>query len=219
MPTIGIIDDRADFRTTLKRRIGLSLKKQNIAWDILDIYPFADLQDYVVWIKEFDIVLLIVDERLQEGNHEALNVNYNGSKLIEFIREVLPEFPVFAITSYPNDEDLQSQFPLFDEILSRDEFFKKPDDYAMRFVRAAQRYLGVYSKQLIRISEISELIATGKAESKDIDELKLLQQYLNTPFANYSFANKEEWLKNYEGKLEELSELSKKIQKFIEIKK
>jgi hypothetical protein len=218
MPAIGIIDDRMDFRTTLKRRIVLSLKKQNLNWDIIDIYPFEELQDYVTWIKQLDIAMLILDERLQEGNHEAKNVNYNGSKLIEFIRQILPEFPVFAITSYPNDEDLQERFPLFDEILSRDEFFKKPDDYALRFIRSAQRYLGIYSKQLIRMSEISELIATGKANKADVDELKALQQYLNIPFTAYSHANKEDWLKVYEGKIQELNELSKKIQSFIESK-
>ena len=218
MPAIGIIDDRKDFRITLRRRMELSLKKQGVRFDVIDIYPFSELRDYVNWIKEFDIATLIIDERLQEGNHEAINVNYNGSNLIEFIRAVLPEFPVFAITSYPNDGDLQQRFPLFDEILSRDEFFKKPEDYALRFVRSAQRYLGIYSQQLIRISEISELIATGKATVKETDELKALQQFLNIPFTAYLYANREEWLKNYEAKIYELNSLSDEIQEFIKNK-
>ncbi|WP_423736527.1 hypothetical protein [Chitinophaga caseinilytica] len=214
MPTIGIIDDRKDFRETLNRRLLLSLKKHKIDFSVLDVDPFSELQDYVNWITENDIALLIVDERLQEGGGK-INVKYNGSNLIEFLRSILPEFPVVAITSYPNDEDLQKKFPLFDEILGRTEFHNKSDEYTLRFVRYAQRFLGIYSKQLIRISELSESIAKGTASKEDVEELKSIQQYLNIPFTAYAFANREDWLKQYEGKLKELSEISNRIQEYI----
>lgn len=218
MPLIGIVDDRVDIRTTLKRKIILSLKKQNLLWDILDIYPFPELSNYVNWIRENDIAILILDERLQEGNYNNVNVNYNGSKLIEFIRKVFPDFPVYAITSYPNDDSLQSRFPLFDEILSRDDFFKKSDEYTLRLTRSGQRFLDIYSRQLVRISNISKLIATGEARQEDIEELKKIQEYLNIPFTSYDYANREMWLKDYNQKLDELSVLSKKIKEFIDNK-
>lgn len=216
MAVIGIIDDREDIRTTLKRKIDLSIKKQNLPWITLDISPFAEMKHYISWLKENEVSVLILDERLQEGSHTAENVTYNGSKLIEFIRESLPEFPVFAITNYPKDPDLQQKFPLFDEILGRDEFFKKADEYTIRFTRAGQRFLDTYNSQLTRVSELSKKIALGTADENDLKELEALQEYLNIPFASLIFTNREEWLKLYEEKMKELSDISKNIKTFID---
>lgn len=216
MPVIGIIDDREDFRTTLRRTIDLSIKKQMLPWITIDIFPFQDMKDYISWIKENEISILILDERLQEGNHSAKNVNYNGSKLIEFIRDSLPEFPVFAITNYPKDPDLQKKFPLFDEILGRDDFFKKSDEYTVRFTRAGQRFLDVYNSQLTKLSDLSKKVAIGTADDNDLNELKALQEYLNIPFASLIFSNREEWLKLYQAKMDELAQISNRIKNFTE---
>ncbi len=216
MAVIGIIDDREDIRITLKRRIDLSIKKQKLSWITIDIYPFAKMGDYISWLTENEISVLILDERLQEGTNTADSVNYNGSNLIEFIRESMPEFPVFAITNYPKDPDLQKKFPLFDEILGRDDFYKKADEYTIRFTRAGQRFLDVYNKQLTQVSELSRKVALGTANEKDLEELKALQEYLNIPFATLAFSNREEWLKLYEAKITELTEISYRIKKFIE---
>lgn len=216
MPVIGIIDDREDIRTTLKRKIDMSVRKQKLPWITIDIAPITEMKDYISWIKENEISVLILDERLQEGSHTSENVTYNGSKLIEFIRESLPEFPVFAITNYPNDPDLQNKFPLFDEILGRDEFFKKADEYTIRFARAGQRFLDTYNTQLAKVSELSKKVALGTADEKDLKELEALQAYLNMPFASLVFTNRDEWLQLYEAKMSELSEITKHIKSFIE---
>lgn len=219
MPVIGIIDDREDIRTTLKRFIDIAIKKQQLPWITIDIFPFKDKNDYISWIKENEISILILDEKLQEGSHSAANVDYNGSKLIEFIRNTLPEFPVFAITSYPKDPDLQKKFPLFDEILGRDDFFKRYDEYTTRFVRAGQRFVDVYNSQLSRLSDLSKKVAIGSANDSDLSEVKALQEYLNIPFASLVYTNREEWLKLYQSKMDELSNISARIKSFIEEKK
>ena len=216
MPIIGIVDDREDFRITLKRKIDLSLKKLGLPWSSIDIYPFKRIEDYISWIKENEVSVLVLDERLQEGNHTAENVDYNGSKLIDFIRKSLPEFPVFAITNYPKDPDLQNKFPLFDEILGRDDFFKMSDEYTVRFVRSGQRFFEVYISQLSRISELSKNIAIGKANENDLEELKSLQEYLNIPFSSLLYSNREEWLLHYHSKLEELNFITDRIKNFLE---
>ena len=190
MPTIGIIDDRKDLRDTLERKIFLSLKKQNLLWAVLGISPFSEMKDYISWIRENDIGILILDERLQEVNETAGSVSYKGSDLIEFIRSTLQDFPVFAITGYENDEDLQNRFPLFDEILSRDKFFAKADDYTLRFTRAGQRFIDIYNDHLKRISIISSSIALGEAKKEDIEELNKIQEYLNIPFTSYSYVDR-----------------------------
>lgn len=216
MPVIGIVDDREEIRTTLKRKIDISIKRQNLHWLTIDIYPFIDMTEYISWIKENEISILVLDERLQEGNHTAENVNYNGSDLIEFIRGSLKEFPVFAVTNYHNDPDLQKKFPLFDEILARDDFYKKVDEYTARFTRAGQRFLDTYNSQLMRMSDLSRKAAFGSADESDIHNLKALQEYLNIPFTSLTFTDREEWLELYKSKLDEISEISNRIKSFIE---
>jgi CheY-like chemotaxis protein len=213
MPNIAIVDDRSDFRTTLKRKIELSLKKLNQSvWSVIDIDPFLNIEDYVLWIKNNDIAILILDEKLQEVASGS-TVNYNGSLLIEKIREALKEFPVFAITSYPNEPDLQSKFPLFDEILERDTFYHKSDEYVSRFLRAGQRFLTTHYAQLNQISKLSQKIASGTALQEEKEQLEALQTLMGLPYSH--LPGREEWLKEYEDKLEKLEEISLKIDAFL----
>lgn len=215
MPVIGIIDDREDLRITLKRKIDLSLRVLSLSWSTLDTFPFNDLSDYINWIRENDIAVLILDERLQESTLNGINVNYNGSQLIEFLRNSLQEFPVFAITSHTQDVDLQSRFPLFDEILNRQNFLLHANDYTIRFTRAGQRFLEVYNDQLVNLSNLSRKVAIGDATIEDKNKLKALQEYLNMPYASFAFTDRESWLRNYDKKLEELSDISSQIKSFI----
>jgi len=217
MPNIAIVDDRRDFRRTLKHKIELSLRKLNQSiWSVIDIDPFPIIGDYVSWIQDNDIAILILDEKLQEVATGS-KVDYSGSLLIEKIRETLKEFPVFAITSYPNEPDLQSKFPLFDEILERDAFFNKSDEYISRFLRAGQRFLITHYEQLKRLSELSEKIALGTSSNEEKNELKLLQILMALPYSH--LPTREQWLKEYEDKLNELDAISLKIEQFLAAKK
>lgn len=213
MAKIGIVDDRKDLRETLSRLIDVSLKINYSEWSVIDIDPFENVEDYFSWITENDIAILILDEKLQEIKSK---VKYNGSDLIKEIRKRLKDFPVFAITSYPGEPDLTNQFSLFDEILDRDEFTDKTDDYISRFIRSGQRFLETYSAQLLRISELSEKIALGKASDDEKNELKTLQTLLGLLHSDN--LSREDWLKRYENKLEELEKISSKIDQFLKDK-
>lgn len=216
MPNIGIVDDRKDFRTTLKRKIELSLKRGDYPnWNVIDIDPYKNMEDYMPWIVDNDIALLILDEKLQEvGNGNS--VNYNGSNLIETLRMSLKEFPVFVITSYPKVEELLSKFPLFDEILERDAFYDKSDEYVTRFVRAGQRYLNTHSEQMNLIAEISQKIATGNASEDEKNQLMGLQLSIGLPHSNIT--DREKWMNDYSEKLESLKDLSSKIDSYLKNK-
>ena len=215
MPKIAIVDDREDLRKTLERTIQLYFKKEKSNWLAIGVSPFIDKDEYRNWIKENDVAVLILDERLQEAHNNGISVNYNGSNLIEHLRKTLPDFPVYAITGYETDTDLQKRFPLFDEILSRDRFYKKSNEYIERFMRSGQRFLDTFNKQLFRISELSNLIAMGKATEHNVKELTSIQEYLNIPYTSYSYVNRESWLKDYSENLNNLKEISNEIQKFI----
>lgn len=214
MFNIGIVDDRKDLRETLSRLIDVSLKINHPEWSVIDVAPFDNVEDYFSWIIENDIAVLILDEKLQEIKS---NVKYNGSDLIKKIRKKLKDFPVFAITSYPEEPDLKNQFSLFDEILDRDEFTNKTDDYIFRFIRSGQRFLETHATHLLKISELSEKIAIGKGSDEEKDELKALQTLLG--LSQNDNLSREDWLKQYEAKLDDLEKISSKIDVFLKNKK
>lgn len=214
MPKITIVDDRKDFRTTLKRKIEAFFIKSKLKdWEVMDISPFQNKSEYFPWLLENDVVVLILDERLQENIEESESVNYKGSELIEEIRRHLKEFPVYAITNYSRDPDLQSKFPLFDEILDRDSFYSKADEYITRFIRSGQRYIQSHNKILTRISELSQKLAVGDATNEETLELRGLQEGLN--LSSVEIIDREAWLHKYQEKLDELDKLSIQIEEFL----
>lgn len=217
MPKITIVDDRKDFRTTLKRKIEAFFIKSKLKdWEVMDISPFQNKSEYFPWLLENDVVVLILDERLQENIEESESVNYKGSELIEEIRRHLKEFPVYAITNYSRDPDLQSKFPLFDEILDRNSFYSKADEYITRFIRSGQRYIQSHNKILTRISELSQKLAVGDATNEETLELRGLQEGLN--LSSVEIIDREAWLHKYQEKLDELDKLSIQIEEFLKKK-
>ena len=208
MPKITIVDDRKDFRTTLKRKIEAFFIKSKLKdWEVMDISPFQNKSEYFPWLLENDVVVLILDERLQENIEESESVNYKGSELIEEIRRHL---------NYSRDPDLQSKFPLFDEILDRDSFYSKADEYITRFIRSGQRYIQSHNKILTRISELSQKLAVGDATNEETLELRGLQEGLN--LSSVEIIDREAWLHKYQEKLDELDKLSIQIEEFLKKK-
>ncbi len=215
---IGIVDDRVDIRESLKRRIQLKLRELGVNWTVIDIDPFENKDAYISWIMENEIAVLILDEKLHEGASDKPNVDYNGSELITSLRQRLKDFPVYILTSYKDDEDLQNQFSQFEEIWDRKTFIEKAKDYIPRIIRAGQRFLQSHQTQLARLSELSKKIAAGQATTDDKIELGTLQANLQIPFTPI-ITDRESWLSQYEGKLKELDELSHVIQAHIDAHK
>ncbi len=110
MPGICIIDDRVDIRGTLENKIRFVLKKKQLDWTIISQDPFLDKSEYLNFINETDIGVLILDERLHESGTGQQSVNYNGSDLVIFLRQYLKNFPIYSITSYHEDDELENQF-------------------------------------------------------------------------------------------------------------
>lgn len=218
MAGICIIDDRVDIRGTLENKIRFILKKKQLDWAIASQDPFMDKMEYLNFINENDVGVLILDERLHESGTGQQSVNYNGSDLVTFLRLYLKNFPIYSITSYHEDNELENQFSQFDEIIARDVFYSKAEEYVERFIRAGQRFLDDHNAQLLKLSELSELIAKGTATEDNLKELRIVQESLNIPFSDYGYPHKESWLQDYEKKISDLSKLSDEIENFLKDK-
>lgn len=211
MINIGLIDDREQQRVTLAGLLETTLMDMEIDnFKVIDSFPLDRMEGYISWIKENDIVVLLLDERLCEGS----GVDYRGSDLVIFLREVFKDFPIYAITSYSDDEDLKKKFADFDDVIPRDIFVKQPEVFVPRFVRAGKVFLKLQGEHLDRLAMLSKKAAMLEATDEEIKEIERLQTALQIPFTPL-ISSKEEWLACYQEKVNELEQLSEKIADFI----
>ena len=218
MPTIGIIDDKKDQRESIQRIIQNDLEARYSEWSCIDTYPFTDREEYVSWIGENDVAVLILDEQLTgEKSSEGTNVDYDGHDLIQFIRKVHPTLPVFGMTAYgANAEELQNEYKNFEDILEDKDFYKKYSDNIDRFIRSGQRFTQTYHEELNKISKVSKAIAEGKEVSQEeFDEVQAIKERLGFPFNIDGMKNRSTALDLMQKQLGDFENLVGEIKNFL----
>lgn len=212
MAKIALVDDSKDQRETYKKLLSLFLKAKESSLEVIDVFPFKEFTDYYSWIIDENIVVLIFDEKLYNDSDVGLEpVNYNGSFLVKKIRERFKDIPIFTLTNFPDDEELQRNFNQFEYILSKNDFAQKHVDIILR---ASQRYLDENQKQLALFDNLTKKIASGNAEGNDIEVLKALQVKLQIP-VSIDLKDREDWLKDYENQIAALELIKKNLESKI----
>ncbi len=211
MPSIAIIDDRKDARETIKINLNLALSLY-ANWTSIDIEPFENIEDYPSWIKENEIVAFLLDERLNEQSIMGQNqISYSGHGLVDFIRKYLSTFPIFIITTYPEDPELINRFKDVESIIERVEFNKNYEKYVPRVVRSAQKYLDTFESELSELSKIAAKIAHGKYDDSERERLKAIQAKIGFAFPTETFIQRSELLDKCENILKKLEALKSKF--------
>ena len=208
MPTVGIIDDRLDHRQTLKRGLDLELSGE---WQSVDSEPLASLDEYMSWLSEHDVCVLLLDEKL----HEQAAVGYDGHDVVSHLRQILPTFPIFVITAYPDDEELRKKFSDVEEIIPRSAFSRQTSEFVPRFLRAAQRYLNSFQAELAELSDKSKKIAAGIATLDDINKVEAIQAKLDLAFTYQFLSDRNDWLQEVETKIKELDKLRADLGEYL----
>ncbi len=220
MSTIGIIDDRVEVRDSIKKRVQAELRRLNINWPVIAIGPFEEMENYPEWIENNEISVLLLDENLHEKPiSRGVYADYDGHDLVKVVREGYKYLPIFVITAIASSEDVVDNAGEFDSIIARSSFNKRSAEYVKRFVRATHTYLSVNNNELERLSTLSRKIALGNASVEEENEAKALQIKLELPFTMQRVVDRETAINELETEVDSLSELSKKISKYIKSKK
>jgi len=218
MPNIIVIDDRRDTRKTIVDSIDLVLTDLENDWNVIGIEPLPDLIDYPSWITEHDAAAIIIDERLTEvpvNDGEA--VSYEGHELVDFIRERMNEFPIYVVTSYERDPEIQERFKAVEELIRRNDFSRGTANYVPRIIRAGQRYLTTFAQELSELSTYASKSAVGAETSEEErTRARAIQTKLSLAFSIDDISDKSEWLSKMDEMLNHLEQLKEKIQKYLE---
>lgn len=217
MKTIAVIDDRDSQRNSLVIAINNSLEKLYPDWKIIDDKPFNDLAIYRSWILENEISVLIIDERLNEEKGVDGNfAGYLGHEMVKYLREYFKNLPVFMITNYPPEEELDETMKDFNLIIQREDFINDADKFTNLFVVSGQNFYHEYTTQLERLSLLAEKIAKGTATDREIEEIKGLRTSLSLPHFSDDIVDREHYLKDFEGTITKMKEVQDEIKKYLD---
>ena len=170
---LAFIDDRADQRTTMVRGLKYALPDD---WECIDYGIFPNPNDYVQWIINERISVLLVDQLLNEGPDEHGNsADYKGHEVIAIVRQAFQEMPIFVVTAAPDDPELELQFGDADGIISREDMLRNSKEHLKRILRQGSKFFEQHKAELNRFSQLSEAFATGSAKDEDLAELRALQ--------------------------------------------
>ncbi len=207
MAKIAIIDDNKDQSSTVRKNIVIALNDIESNLEVITSVPFKDPNSYFDFIEQNEVCVIILDEKLNDqANDESGPVAYKGSELVSFLRQRLPDFPIFALTVFSNDEDLNHKFDQYEDIISREDFYKNSAKYVPKFRRAAKNYLKENIDAVSEFNDLAKMIAGGNTDSDLLKRLQALQIKLDLPFAGFDDRNS--WLNAYEEQIQSLDSLN-----------
>lgn len=210
MATIAIIDDNKDQSGTVQNNIEIALTELGSDLKVITSVPFKDPNDYFSFFEKNEVCVLILDEMLNDqANDESGPVDYKGSDLVTALRAKLPDFPIFALTVIPTDGDLKHKYNLYEDIISRKEFYDDANKYVPKFWRAAKNYLKENIDEFSEFNELTKEIAGGSKDPELIKKLQALQIKLELPFSGFDDRNS--WLNEYAEQIQSLTELNEII--------
>lgn len=216
MSNIAIIDDNKEQSGTLATTINHYLRELNSDLGVITQTPFHDENDFFSFIHDNDVCVLILDEKLnvvaEDGNTP---VDYLGNQLVEKLRKKLKDFPIFMISNYIQDEELQAKFDQFDNMFTRSDLTENEDGkkFIPIIIRSAQRFLKSNNAELSEFNQLTQEIASGDTDQTKMERLRALQVKLQIPFA--AFDDRAGWLDKYQEHIAELEALEKELKEKI----
>lgn len=213
MPTIAIVDDRHDPRVTLRRAISLHAPE---GWTVIDSAPLGEMAEYPSWLIENEVAVLVLDENLREQTQDAEgHALYQGHEVVDYLRARIPTLPIFFVTSYPNEPELDDRFGKVEGIFARGDFADKAKDHVERIVRGGQRYLETNETELADLARLSSRIAEGRGSEADYSKLEAIRGKLGLAFQESGVVDRSVWIAEMENGLEKLEHLRNQIEDFL----
>lgn len=213
MPIILIVDDRAQQRQQVVELTKLSIPKDFSEWTAEGIEPLKSKSDYQAHITEHDIAVLVLDEKLQEQVSERTNaaVDYDGHELVKFLRPLFPELPIFVVTAFDQEQELQNAASDVEGIIPRKQFYKEPKTHTARMIRSGQRFSTSMQEDLIKLADLSKKVAIGEGSEEEIKELNGIREKLSLSFSGTDLVYAKDLIPKAEKLLDSAQQLLNKI--------
>lgn len=218
MKKLAIIDDRPSDRELVEEAMNDAISELSLSdqWGVLASEPLASADDYSPWIIDNSVDVLIIDERLFEASNGVLLSGYLGSDVVEQLRHTQKGITIIGVSADSESEGLTDKFGLFDDILAREKLIEKPTLYFQRFVRMQENFLEENASKIAELSGLSEKIATGTANTEEIERARALQEGLALPLTTPLLADRNQWLNTYKASIDNVEAVETQIRGYLE---
>lgn len=218
MISIGVVDDREEWRGSIKVRMEQVLTLSGIGGvNIVAIEPLPNVGDYSHWIQSEGICALLIDELLDDRplRSSGASCGYEGHDMAETLRRRSDQIPIFVVTAVSSNSDLEQNPGLFDTVLEKGEFEERIEGYLQRILRSAHRYSIETQAQYTELSEVSQRVALGTATKQDENRLKALQEILQLRVNSEELVTRSAMLVELQDKLAALEVAMANAKKFL----
>lgn len=195
METIAVVDDRAKMRRTVVGLIRRGLKKLGVEWEVIESGPLPSIADYAEWVQDNEVLVLVLDEKLNEEVAGTDGIDYSGHQVAEVLRRKLPDLPQLIVTAVADSDDLEGASQL-DAVVARNEFQKHPHTYVERMVRMGKSYSKRYSEELADLTMLSEKLASGPLTDEERERLNSLRGKVQSSFETEGMLGLSSWIES-----------------------
>lgn len=210
---IGIIDDSKDYRDLFVEDFGDldsgNFKLDSEDWQIAVTAPLTDLNEYLDWILDNDITAVILDEKLQNAG-----VTYGGHEVLDLIKSKFP-LPVFVVTEFKDDPDLETRFEKATDIIGKPEWARERTRFAGRVLSSAKDYSDVYVSKHMEMDALADKVAKNAASEDEKKRLEALRDQVHLPLTKED-ATREEILNEFETSVNLLEDLVTKAKERLD---
>lgn len=215
MATIAIIDDNPEQSGTILTNLEIAINEFKSDFKVIASLPFRDTKEYFSFIENNEVCVLILDEKLNDQIiDDSGPIDYKGSQLVTYIREVLKDFPIYSVTNFVAADELKEKESEFEDVIPRRDFIDHTNKYLPRILRAAQKYLKENLEELSEFNSLTKEISGGNQDPELIKKLQALQIKLELPYSGFDDRNA--WLIEYESQINSLEELNAIIKSKLE---
>lgn len=210
---IGILDDRPDERATTTTIISRNLRDPK--WSVVEVPLFPSPARIVEWLAHEEVNVLVADQVLSDNPQHQV-VNYQGHDVVQEVRRRLPDMPVYMITAYQDNADVEANLGRMEEMVPRGKLGAQAPVLVERMKRAGETFERRYRDALSRMSELSKKKATETLTKAEADELKALQMSMSLADTSDS---RRALLPQLEQQVEKLAQLRAKAAGLLKSKK
>jgi CheY-like chemotaxis protein len=162
-----IIDDDQEEAIRVKKILEKASSGHILEFIVQTPEGIQDLSEYFLLINTLRASAVLIDQRL--GVRSI--ANYTGLKLASILRSVLPMFPIFILTKWVQQDELEKQGYEVDDVMDKQEMISNPSTYLGRIIRAMGRYESAKTKQSKRMHELIAASLDRELNSEETHEL------------------------------------------------
>jgi CheY-like chemotaxis protein len=146
-------DDACDYKQDIEASIDVT---------VISVTPPEELSDLAAMVAEYDASAVVLDERLQQRS----SATYVGIDALEYLRNAVPQLPMYILTNYPHSSELKGR-GLLAENLIRKRDFDDDEDFRQSYLQELYQRIRHYHKEP---NEGHPLPAPGDTVTKDFVE-------------------------------------------------